>query len=396
MFQIIYNETIEKRFGRQTMKIKKIMIAGLMLLSMMLLTACGKSTEYYFAAKTPTPDSSWVSYVIVEKKGDKITNAHWSAYHIAGELAGYNYLSKKNYDGRDKYVQSKDKIYIMEGSELDDKNPKPRWDEQVDLLVDKLIESQDYNDRLPIPAGASIQSTDFYELVEMALSQPAIPKGKYEDGFHYISLKNEAANGFAPVYWDSVLEELVTVVNEGEEFKTFSFGNFVVVNGTIVLAYFNEAYTGYLVDFDETGKARKHTIGDKSYPILKVDRKIVKTSKEISTEVSTINKETGEVEITTVTTIETTTVETITPLVRSSLKKLTKNQLGLSYLMKKPNGPGQYEYFEASNAAAKYLVTNQNFDIQLSNDGKPVDSIAGVTITATDFKKIASLIPMKP
>ena len=380
MFQIIYNETIEKRFGRQTMKIKKIMIAGLMLLSMMLLTACGKSTEYYFAAKTPTPDSSWVSYVIVEKKGDKITNAHWSAYHIAGELAGYNYLSKKNYDGRDKYVQSKDKIYIMEGSELDDKNPKPRWDEQVDLLVDKLIESQDYNDRLPIPAGASIQSTDFYELVEMALSQPAIPKGKYEDGFHYISLKNEAANGYAPVYWDSVLEELVTVVNEGEEFKTFSFGNFVVVNGTIVLAYFNEAYTGYLVDFDETGKARK----------------LVKTSKEISTEVSTINKETGEVEITTVTTIETTTVETITPLVRSSLKKLTKNQLGLSYLMKKPNGPGQYEYFEASNAAAKYLVTNQNFDIQLSNDGKPVDSIAGVTITATDFKKIASLIPMKP
>ncbi|NLK13108.1 MAG: hypothetical protein GX312_05880, partial [Candidatus Phytoplasma sp.] len=244
------------------------------------------------------------------------------------------------------------------------------------------------------PAGASIESTDFYELVEMALSQPAIPKGNYEDGFHYISLKNEAANGYAPVYWDSVLEELVTVVNEGEEFKTFSFGNFVVVNGTIVLAYFNEAYTGYLVDFDETGKARKHTIGENSYPILKVDRKTVTTTKEINTEVSTINKETGEIEITTVTTIETTTVETITPLDRSSLKKLTKNQLGLSYLMKKPNGPGQYEYFEASSAAAKYLVLNQNFDIELSDDGKPIDSIAGVTITATDFKKIASLIPL--
>ncbi|CCV64475.1 conserved hypothetical protein [Alteracholeplasma palmae J233] len=371
------------------MKIKKLLLSFLFVTSLLLLAACGSKTEYYFAQATPNQNSEWVSYVIVEKQGNKITDVKWNAYHIAGDLAGWNYLSKQNYNGKDKYTQSKEGIYMMTSDETTGK--KLKWHEQADLLSKKLIETQDYNDRKPVPAGASISSDDFYVLVEKALSSPAVQKGSYVDGFHYISLKDTASDRTVTSYWDPIENKVLS-----DTFKAYKFGSFVVVNGTIVLAYYNEAYTGYLVDFDADGKAINHVYQEdgkevkKAIAKVEVSETVTTTTKEIGRE-TIIDPETNKktVIVTTETTTETNEVKSIL-----KSKKLTKNQLGLSYLMKKPNGPATYEFFEAAKFAGDYLIENQNLDVAFNTSGK-TDAIAGVTITAKDFQTIALKIPKK-
>lgn len=319
---------------KYTMK-KGFFFVLIALFSVVLASCNTATTTYYFAATTPNESSSWVYYVIIEKQGDKIVDAEWNAYHIAGDQNG-------DYNGMDKYSASVEGLYDMNNGD------GLWWHEQADLITDRLIETQDYNAVEPIPAGATITTTEFYSLTELALSNGPIEKGIYEDGYHFISLKDDAEQRPVAEYWDATAEEIITA----PAFDYYTFGTFVVVNGRIVLAYFNSAYTGYRLQFDATGKIVKHTI-----------------DAEGDTPAKTLS------------------VVASTTLVR------TKNQLTFSYGMKAPNGPGQFEYHEASKTAGEYLIEHQTFP-ELNANNK-FDAVAGVTITSSDFVGILELIPTK-
>lgn len=309
------------------MRFNKLFIAFTALLLTLLLVSCGGGSEFYYASEVPTENSEWVYYVVVEKKGSKIVDAKWSAFHIEGNLAGY--------EGKDKYQASKDGLYNLPKNALS-------WADQADLLIAKLIETQDYNDQTPTPAGATIDNTPFYRLVEQALASEKVEKGKFVDG-HYVFEGTKTDRAEARV-WDPVAEEIVTVPG----FKYFDFGIFNVVNGTIVEAYFNAAFNGYRYQMDNTGKIIKHTEGEASYSVI-----------------------------------------------QSDVLYKTKNQLGLSYGMKRPNGPGSFEYFEAAKSFGEYLIANQKNPLPELNTDGGTDAISGVTITATGFYEAVDQIPKK-
>ncbi|MBG0762228.1 hypothetical protein IY230_01210 [Acholeplasma laidlawii] len=320
---------------------KKGFFVILLLIMAVALTACGPSeSKFYFASQTPTDNSSWVYWVVIEKKGDKVVGAEWNAFNIEGD-------ANNTYKGMDKVAASKAGIYNM--------NSDLWWHEQAELVIDKFIESNgDVNDRIPAPAGVSITTGDFYTLAELALASDPVEKGNYKDGYHFFSTKASATDRAAVNFWDPVAEEIITA----PVFKYYTFGSFVVVNGRIVLAYYDSAFGQYRLDLDSENKVKTHVV-------------------EIE------GKET--------------TLKVIAPYTSDAptLYK-TKNQLGLSYAMKRPNGPGAFEYFEAAKSAGDFLIENQKLP-ETDGDGnfKEVDGVTGVTITASDFVTLSKLIPTK-
>ena len=136
------------------------------------------------------------------------------------------------------------------------------WHEQADLLTDRLIETQNYNERIPVPAGATIASSDFYRLAEKALASEPISKGNYEDGYHFISLKDTATVRESANFYDETTNE----VRASGSFDYYTFASVVVFNGRIVLAYYNSAYSAYHLSFDENGSIRKKLVDHDNNP----------------------------------------------------------------------------------------------------------------------------------
>lgn len=332
--------------------VKRFFVTFFLVTGVLLLASCNKEAEktYYFAAKEATQNSSWVSYVTVEKTGDRITDAHWSAFHIEGDT--------NNYQGLDKYQSSVIGTYDMYSTLW--------WHEQADALVKTLIERQNVNEREPLPAGATIGNDDFYELVELALSKDPIPKGEYQDGYHFISNKTKASNRTGSYFYD----EDDGVFIKSSDFEYYTFANFIVVNGTIVHAYYNSAFSQFRIKLDSNNAGTK--IGYRMEDGVPV-------RDDSSTTVAYV--------------LDATTKSQTTELTTTFTEYKTKNQLGFSYAMKKPNGPGNFEYFETAQAAAQHVVENQGWKAVMT-DGK-TDAVAGVTITATDFQTIANRIPKK-
>lgn len=311
-----------------------------------LLVACGSAkSTYYFASQTPDQDSSWIYWVTIEKKGDKVVDAEWNAFNIVGDTSAL-------YKGLDKVEASKQEIYDM--------NSDLWWHEQADIITDRFIETNgDVNDRLPASAGVSITTKDFYTLAERALANDPVEKGNYKDGYHFFSTKANATDRAAVNFWDPVKEEIIVA----PVFKYYTFGSFVVVNGRIVLAYYDSAFGQYRLDLDSSNKAKTHVVE------IEGEEKSLKVIAPYTTENPVLYQ--------------------------------TKNQLGLSYAMKKPNGPGNFEYFEAAKSMGDYLIKNQTLPA-LNEDGAydvddkgVVDGVAGVTITASDFVALWKLVPTK-
>ena len=59
-----------------------------------------------FASVTPNESSTWVYWVVIEKKGDKVVDAEWNAFHIEGD-------TNTTYKGMDKVSCFKAHIYDM-------------------------------------------------------------------------------------------------------------------------------------------------------------------------------------------------------------------------------------------------------------------------------------------
>jgi len=316
---------------------KKGFFVVLFLIMAVALTACGQAeSKFYFASQTPTDTSTWVYWVVVEKKGDKVVDAQWNAFHIEGD-------TNTTYNGMDKVAASEAEIYNM--------NSDLWWHEQAELVIEKFIESNgDVNDRLPAPAGVSITTDEFYALAELALASDPIEKGDYEDGYYFETLKADATERASVSYWDPIKEEVV----ETGAFDYYTFGSFVVVNGRIVLAYFNSAFKGYKAVVNAAGFVTKVDHDDDA---------------------------------------ETPTISLMADYTAANPKLLkTKNQLGTSYGMTGASPIGK-DYDAQAYAAGDYLVDNQVFP-ETNEDGD-FDDVAGVTITATDFFDLWKLVPTK-
>ena len=311
----------------------------LFLLVAVFLTACGPAERtYYFASQTSTDTSSWVYWVVVVKEGDKIVDAEWNAFNIEGD-------ANATYQGKDKVTASEEHIYNM--------NSTLWWHEQAQLVIDKFIETGDVNDREPAPAGVSITTDEFYTLAELALASEPVAAGEYEEGYHFVSLKSAASN-HAPVYYYDPVKE--TVVSTGA-WDSYSFGSFVVVNGRIVVAYFNNVFYGYKA-IVENGSVKKQSMDHDNDP-----------------ETANIN------------------VSLMASYTTANPKLLkTKNQLGTSYGMTGASPIGK-DYFQQAKTAGDYLITNQEFPAV--NDKGDFDSVAGVTITASDFVALWEELPKK-
>ncbi|WP_025724804.1 hypothetical protein [Acholeplasma granularum] len=318
---------------------KKGFFVVLILFAAVILTACGPAeSEFYFASQTPTDTSSWVYWVVIEKKGDKVVDAEWNAFNIEGDA---NTL----YKGLDKVSASEQEIYNM--------NSTLWWHEQADLVIDKFIKNNgDYNDQIPAPAGVSITTSDFYTLAELALASDPVEKGEYKDGYHFVTLKDNAEPHAEVLYWNPKTE---AVVSTGA-WDAYSFGSIVVVNGRIVLSYFNNVFYGYKAVV-ENGAVKK--VDHDSNP----ETPAISIMADYTTETPKLLK--------------------------------TKNHLGTSYGMLGTSskiGIGK-EYFEQAAAAGQYLIANQSFP-ETNQDGD-FDGVAGVSITATDFFDLWKLVPTK-
>jgi len=316
---------------------KKGFFVILFLIMAVALTACGPSeSKFYFASQTPTDTSSWVYWVVIEKKGDKVVGAEWNAFNIEGD-------ANNTYKGMDKVAASKAGIYNM--------NSDLWWHEQADLVIEKFIDSKgDVNDQLPAPAGVSITTSEFYTLAEIALASEPVEKGDYKDGYHFQTLKADAEEHAAVQYWDPIKEEVVSTGT----WDSYTFGSFVVVNGRIVLAYFNNVFYGYKAVVNAAGFVTK--IDHDENP-------------------------------------ETPTISLMADYTTSAPKLLkTKNQLGTSYGMTGAS-PIKKEYDAQAYAAGDYLIKNQSFP-ETNTDGD-FEGVAGVTITSTDFFDLWKLVPTK-
>ncbi|VEU82357.1 hypothetical protein [Acholeplasma hippikon] len=322
---------------------KKLLLILLTIISVITLAGCSQNNyTYYFATAETNQDSAWVYYVVVTKKGNKIVDAEWNGYHIAGDTLATKGLSK--------YDASKAGLYNMSSDPT-----KLKWHEQADLITAKLIETQNYNDRIPVPAGATIGTGDFYALVEKALANGPIAKGKYQDGYYFFSNKENGTEKTSNNFYDPVKD----VVIMGEAFNQYTFGTFIVVNGSIVLANYNTTQVGYRLKMNELNKIEKYAWDHDGNP------------ETAPKSVSIIAPYNGQ----------------------NPTKYLTKNQLGYSYGLKTPNGSSGLEYFEHAARIGEYLVENQTLPT-LNNDGK-FDDLAGVTITVSEYVQLLNQIPLK-
>lgn len=316
---------------------KKGFFVVLFLIMAVALTACGTTeSKFYFASDTPTDTSTWVNWVVIEKKGDKVVDAVWNAFHIEGD-------ANNTYKGMDKVDASEKRIYDMK-SEL-------WWHEQAKIVTDKFIETNgNVNDRLPAPAGVSITTNEFYVLAELALASEPIAKGDYKDGYHFKTLKANAEPHVEVKYWDPIKKEVVTT----GVWDSYTFGSFVVVNGRIVLSYFNNVFYGFKAVVNAAGFVTKIDHDEDSL---------------------------------------TPTISLMADYTTSAPKLLkTKNQLGTSYGMTGAS-PIKKEYDAQAYAAGDYLIKNQSFPE--TNAAGDFEGIATVTITASDFFDLWKLVPTK-
>ena len=90
-------------------KMKKLLLLLLTLVSVVAISGCEKlQYSYYFASAETTPDSSWVYYVSITKKGNKIVDAEWDAFNIQGDTAATKGLSKYQASEQGLYNMSSD------------------------------------------------------------------------------------------------------------------------------------------------------------------------------------------------------------------------------------------------------------------------------------------------
>ncbi len=331
---------------------KKLFMVIMVLFVAVVISACKKDKpgkfDYadgkYFAIqdvedlKKPEDYRYWT---VVTIKNKKITDVEWNAYHIAGGAA--------KCQGDDKYQCSVDGVYAMGGKEGE-------WHEQADETTKWIVKNQKIGKDLTFTNGktdaissVSITVEELFDLIDEALKGQPVAKGNFkEDGFFYYESGRDETNKTTYKYVKSDAQGNKPTGDfefEEGEFVGYTFGSFIIVNGTLVVADFNAVYT--LFDFLMNE--------DNTFDTVTVDSKQVKVVKV---------KEDG------------------TP----TIKYLTKDPAKLNYGMRKDGGEW---YVQADKVEAK-LLADQALTITVDGENGTVDGVTGVSMghTVAAFKDI--------
>lgn len=156
-----------------------------------------KDGIYFAQGDEFSPKSGWKSVVTLEVKDGKIAKVDWTGAHISA--------------GADKKTASIEGNYPM----VERGGAQSHWHEQAMATEAYLIETQDpkaieYSDnegRTDAISGVSIHVNDFYALVEKALENGPVGKGKYKDGAY----SAEEPEFSAKSGWKSTVD--LTVIN---------------------------------------------------------------------------------------------------------------------------------------------------------------------------------------
>lgn len=151
----------------------------------------------YFAQSKEFSKSGWREQVVVEVKSGKIVRVQWNGVsNIAGAT------DKKSWAASGKYGMGK----VAKAGE---------WDKQAAAAENWLVKTQDVgfkqfdkNGKTDAIAGATLTLSEFFSLVNEALSSAPVPKGSYsKDGWYYAEQKDFDKNSG----WKDTV--LVTVAN---------------------------------------------------------------------------------------------------------------------------------------------------------------------------------------
>ncbi len=208
---------------------------------------------YYFAVADEFANG-YKYWVVVSVEDKIITDIDWNGYHIdggAGKCQGY-----------DKVTCSELGIYGMNGS-------KGEWHTQAENATDWILVNQtldvtaDETGHIDAITTVSVHSEEMFDLVEAALENDPVAEGSLaNDGYYY---KESDLTDKTVTYAIPSNAELTAYETFAETFSTSTFGVFVVVNGTVVLADFNARHDAYEYVLDNEEKFVKQTIGEGSY-----------------------------------------------------------------------------------------------------------------------------------
>jgi len=346
---------------------KKLLVIMTALLIAVAISGCKKEEPgkfdkpdgQYFAIADNTTGYKYYTVVTIENK--KITDVEWNAYNVDG--------GAMKCLGADKYECAKDGNYGMES-----RATKGEWDVQADNTTNWIVKNQKVKSDITFTDGktdaistVSITTEELFDLITEALASTAVVKGDYEDGYYYVEtpLKDKTVTYAKPAAADST--EFVTFT---ETFKTSTFGSFLVVNGTIVVADFNarhDAYTYVMAD----GKFATYTYPNPQSEADFLVANPTKTAADYKANL-TANKVDG-------------TFNAEGVFVPTK-KYLTKDSAGSWYGMS--NVPNIIEWdVQTKNVEAKFLA-DQGFTV---TDGA-IDGLTGASIHVNGFIDVVNLL----
>ncbi len=190
----------------------------------------------YFAAGTEF-ESGYRYWVVVTVASHEITDLVWDGYNIdggAGKCVGEDKLTCAA-DG--KYGLNNE---VTPGVQVKDGT----WDVQSEAATQWIVDNQSltttFTDGVADAiSSVSVSTSELFTLVQTALDAGAVAHGDYaKDGYFY-----EATTTSPKAY------AYRTGTVDGAEitgtFDSYTFGTFVIVNGTLVIADFNATQTCY-------------------------------------------------------------------------------------------------------------------------------------------------------
>lgn len=219
-----------------------------------VLIACGKEDKkvvgdyadvadgYYFAIEEEY-NHDWKYYTVVEVRDGAVVDVEWNALNI--------------YGGNDKVTASRTGEYVMSGSQA-------AWYEQAKSAEQFIIAEQTdevtYDDGAETTdaiTGVSIKVKPLFDLINDAIDAGPVEKGIYVEGYQHHAIQPDS--------------------------KGFQYhGEFLVVNGTIVYAYFdamaevdgeltskNQLGIDYGMNwFEQSAKAADYVIDNQDFDVI--------------------------------------------------------------------------------------------------------------------------------
>lgn len=238
---------------------------------------------------------------------------------------------------------------------------KGTWVEQADKITKWLVDNQ----KTDLVITVSITTQGFFDLVKVALESDPVEAGHYKDGYYYDTkdtVKNKTINNHTVKYDAEGNKTDEVLADVKDRFQSYTFGTFVVVNGTIVIADFNATQIAYDYELNEDGSFVTEKVGEDYY------KYIIYTDQDVYGQTKTLPQHTY----------------------------LTKDSAKEMYGMSKAGS--ELEWFEQVKLVEVKVLKDQALEAltDVDEDGK-CDQISSVSITHSigSFVEVFSKLPTK-